>query len=95
MNFLPSFSPEGLAKNWTKKVLLGVELSTPWMVVAPLEVVVAEVRTGKFCRLLAPVSGSLGSFRVRPSPLRSMPRPSFEKMELERTRLPVVGGHRR
>lgn len=34
---------------------------------------VAEVNTGKFCRLLAPVSVSCGSFGVIPKGARSIP----------------------
>ncbi len=48
------------------KVFSGMELRLPSMVILPSEVV-AEVRRGKFWRVLAPVSGSLGSFLVTPS----------------------------
>lgn len=76
--------------NW----VLAVLLSVPCMVVVPPEVV-AEVITGKFCRLLAPVSVSagqaagFGSFAVTPSGLRSIPSPVLEWIELKRILLPV------
>src|SRR5829696_2719411 len=64
------------------------------MVVLRLEVL-AEERTGLFCRLLGPVSASRGSLAVEtlvkevsPGPLRSMPSPAFEKTELRETSLP-------
>ena len=47
------------------KLLLGVLLMVPTIVVtALLSVVVEEVRVGKFCRLLAPVSTSEASLAV-------------------------------
>src|SRR5215207_7523498 len=89
---LPWPLPEGdssrLAKNWTRKVLLGTLLSLPLMVTAP-DTVLAEVMTGKFCRVLAPVSASPVSLRVTPSLPKSIAIPTLEKMELERTRLPT------
>src|SRR5215217_7146600 len=64
------------------------------MVVLRLEVL-AEERTGLFCRLLAPESVSRGSLAVETlvkevslGPIRSMPSPAFEKMELRETSLP-------
>jgi hypothetical protein len=49
--------------------------SVPLMVVARRPVL-AEESTGKFCRLLAPVSASPGSFSFSaPSSSRSMPSP--------------------
>ncbi len=76
ISFLPSSVPAGLEKNWTVKVLflrlvLGVLSSVPSMTVRSLAILSAEASSGKFCRLLAPVSGSLGSLSVRPSELRS------------------------
>src|SRR5215216_3231588 len=78
---LPSSVPEGLEKNSIVKVSFGVLLSLPFMVVVPEEFT-AEVRTGLFCRLLAPVSGSCGSLGVGPSPRRSIPKKPLE-MPLE------------
>src|SRR5215217_6794295 len=89
MNFLPSFVPEGLEKNCTLKVLLGVLFSLALTVVLSAPVL-AERTTGLFCRPLGPVSASPGSLAVGPSSPRSMPRPPFAKMGLERTRLPVA-----
>ncbi len=63
MKVLPSSVPEGLEKNWTRKVLLGVLFSVPRTVVEVAEVL-AEERMGLFCRLLGPVSESPESFRV-------------------------------
>jgi hypothetical protein len=63
-----------------------VLLRPPRMVV-PSEDLVAEEMTGKFCRLFAPVSGSLPSLAVTP-PFRSMPSPPLEKMELLRMYCP-------
>ncbi len=51
-NFCPSL-PEGLEKNSTTKGSLRVLLSLAWMVVVPLTVL-AEVKTGLFCRSLEP-----------------------------------------
>ena len=92
MNFWPSL-PEALEKNCTRKLVLGVLFSLPVMVVPFLEVF-AQVRTGKFCRVLGPVSVSSESLGVTPSKSRSMPSlvgdvPPLEKMELPARRLPV------
>ena len=62
--FLPSF-PEGLEKNWTRKVLFGMLLSLPRTAVEVAEVL-AEERTDLFCRPLGPGSGSPGSLAVGP-----------------------------
>jgi hypothetical protein len=80
---LPSSVAEGLEKSWMVKVFLGLLFSVPAIVVV-VPVVVAEVITGKFWRLLAPVSGSLGSCSWPPLPLleRSIPRFWLEKMEM-------------
>jgi hypothetical protein len=43
------------------KVVLAVLLKVPWTLVVPA-MLVTEVRTGKFCRLLAPESPSPASF---------------------------------
>src|SRR5215210_3524386 len=80
MKVLPSLKPEGsgagLEKNWMVKVLLGVELRAPVMVVGPPEAVTAEEMPGKFWRVFASVSGSSGSLGVTPSAIpRSMPNP--------------------
>ena len=96
----PSPWPEGSAppvrKHWITKSWEALLFSVPETVVVPAEEsLVAEVMTGKFWRLLAPVSGSSVSLAVTPlgssvPPERSMPRPAFWKMELERTLLPVA-----
>src|SRR5438046_8989573 len=50
----------------------------------------ADVRTGKFCRLFGPVSVSQLSLAVTPATgVRSIPTPTFEKMELARIAFPV------
>src|SRR3990170_3978543 len=90
-NVLPSPKPDGsavgLEKNWMVKVFLGRLVSVPLICV-----VLAEVRLGKFCRLLGPVSGSFLSLGVGPSSSRpsSMPSRPLSKMELRRMRLPVA-----
>lgn len=77
---LPSPLPEASQLESEKKsiwkVVLAIEFSDPLTVVAPL--VTAEVSTGKFCRLFAPLSASPESFRVTPFASRSMPSPPFE-----------------
>src|SRR5207248_2186351 len=101
-NVCPSPWPLGSAvtfvKNSMRKFLLAVLLSVPAIVVVPA-VVTADVSTGKFCRLLGPVSqsncptigqGGGGSFCVTPSPPRSMPSPPLEKIELPSIDQPVV-----
>ena len=58
-------------------------LSVPLIVVeAPPKA--ADVRTGKFCRVFAPVSASPGSLAVTPVGPRSMPRPELANSELPR-----------
>ena len=63
----PSPKPEGsqaeLEKNSSTNWVLGVLLSVPSIVALPPT---AEVNTGKFCTLLAPVSPSPGSLGVTP-----------------------------
>src|SRR3972149_10854740 len=49
----------------------------------------AEVKMGKFWRLLAPVSPSPASLGVTPSPPRSIPQPALENMEFDRMAFPV------
>ena len=66
-----------LAKNSMRKKLLAVLFSEPATVTC-VPLVPAEVSTGKFCRLLAPVSASFVSFAVTPLLLRSIPRSPFE-----------------
>jgi hypothetical protein len=66
----------------------------PLTVVVPEAFFLAEERTGKFCRLFAPVSASPGSLAVGPSSHRSMPCWTLAKMELERMRLPVQPSRR-
>ena len=62
----------------------------PKTVVPPVGLLLtAEESTGKFWRLFAPASGSSASLAVTPSGPRSMPSPPLEKVELERTLLPV------
>ena len=72
----------------------GTLSSLPLMVVLRLEVL-AEERAGLFCRLFAPESASRGSLGLEtlvdwlsPGPLRSMPSPAFEKMELREISVP-------
>ena len=81
--------PEGVEKNWTRKLLPGVLWRLPFTVVEPSEVVVAEERTEEFCGLLKPGSRSRGSFGITPLSPRSITKPAFEKLELLRKRLPV------
>ena len=70
--------------------VLGVLSSAPVTVVLePL--VFAELITGKFCRLLGPVSVSPTSLGVTLSLPRSIPRPPFAKIELVRIALLLVG----
>ncbi len=67
--------------------------SVPLMVVVPVvESLTAEVMTGKFWKLLPPLSGSSVSFAVTPleNP-RSIPRSAFWKIWLKRTLLPDAG----
>ena len=78
-----------MEKRRTAKVLLGMLLSVPLMVVLRL-LVFAEIMAGLFCRLLGPVSASPESLAVGPSSPRSTPRPPLQKMEFCRTRLPVA-----
>src|ERR1051326_1388705 len=68
-------------------VVLSVLLSVPW-----IDVVEAEVKTGKFCRKLP--LGSLishGLLGVTPSSWKSIPNPLLEKMELDKMGLEVFG----
>ncbi len=91
---LPAASHAGLEKNSMSKVVLAVELSVPLMAVVPPPLD-AEARTGKFWRLLAPVSASPASLGVTPvpaspaPPTRLMPSRWLEKKELARMALPV------
>ena len=62
-------------KNWIVNWVLGVLFS-----VAETPPVTAD-RTGKFCRLFAPVSPSPASLGVTPLPSRSMPSRPLEKIE--------------
>src|SRR5215204_2958254 len=89
---LPSLVPGGFLKNSTVKVWLGLLFSFPFMVVVPEEVR-AEVRVGLFCGSLVPSSLSQESLALvtsvlprsgRKKSMRSMPRPLFAKIELER-----------
>ena len=52
--------------------MFAVELSVPLIWMWPLPMT-AELRTGKFCELFGPASGSPASLGVTPSPPRSMP----------------------
>ena len=63
-----------------------------------VEFAVADVMTGKFCKLFGPTSLSQLSFGVTPIEPRSIPRPplpmkkglwAFEKIELPRIAFPV------
>lgn len=53
----PEETGSGLEKNWRVKVLLGIELKLPCMVVEAPKVTAEEI-TGKFWRLLGPISPS-------------------------------------
>src|ERR1051325_11519960 len=99
-NVCPSPNPEAshvvalatnsLEKNSTVKVVLGVLLRFPTIVVEPaLEV--TDVRAGKFCRLFEPVSASPGSLGIGPGIVqhRWMPRLTLPKILLPRIALPV------
>ena len=68
---------------------MGRVCRAPFTVVFP-SALLAEERTGLFCRWLGPVSASLGSLAVGPSSPRSMPSRPLAKMELERMRLPAA-----
>jgi hypothetical protein len=69
---------------------LGVLFSVPEMVhVLVVSLRVNLVITEKFCRLLAPVSGSSSSFAVTASPPRSIPRPAVPEISFMRMVLPV------
>lgn len=72
MKVFPSLVPESLENKRTTKVLLGVLMRLPLMVVAPVEEVVAKLMAGLFCRLLGPVSASPGSLAVGPSLPRTL-----------------------
>ena len=59
-----------------------------------LSVIVAELKTGLFWRLLEPLSGSLGSLPMVPAvvsvpPTRSVPTSPLEWIELCSIQLPV------
>lgn len=69
--------------------------SVPSAVVVP-KTVLAEMMTGLFCRLFAAKSASPGSLglatsveKPSPAPLRSMPSPPLEKIELREISFPV------
>src|SRR5713226_8865879 len=87
----PSPCPDGsqpvLAKNSTLNLPSGVLFSVPWTVTAGPQA--AAVRTGEFCRLLAPVSGSPASFAVTPIGDRSMPRPALPTIAFPSISFPV------
>ena len=67
-------------KNSSRKAVLAVLFNVP-EIVTVLPATNADVITGKFWRLLGPVSTSQGSFGVTPSPLRSIPSAALEKIE--------------
>src|ERR1700752_979171 len=70
---LPDVSHDGFAKKSNVNVVLAVLLSVPWMLTPPPDAPLADVKTGKFCRLFAPVSPSFTSFGVTPAGARSIP----------------------
>jgi hypothetical protein len=72
-----------LAKNSTRSVVFALEFSVPTSVV-PAAFALADVRTGKFCRSLAPVSASPASLAVMPLLPRSMPWPVLPRIWLPR-----------
>src|SRR5439155_2112734 len=65
-----------------KKDVFGVLCSVPFTVrtAGDQPDIDALVRTGKFCKLLGPVSASRGSLGVTPSGARSMPSPALRKI---------------
>ena len=65
----PAFTPAALTERLTAL------FSVPVISKLPAPSVRASVSTGKFCRLLTPVSPSPVSLAVTPSSFRSMPRP--------------------
>src|SRR5262245_17347807 len=79
--FLPSPLPEAsqasLAKTSIRKEALAVLFKVPSTVTEPA-VAVADVITGKFWRLLEPVSASQASLGVTPFSSMSIPRPPLE-----------------
>jgi hypothetical protein len=73
----PDASHAALEKNsMLKPGVLGVLSRDPSIVVL-LAPAVTDERTGKFCRLFAPVSRSWGSLSVTPLGPRSIPSPAF------------------
>lgn len=86
---LPDGSQAALEKSSIRKLRPGLLSSVPFTTVfAPL--VVAEVNTGKVAPLLEPMPAPQGRLGVTPSAFRSIPRPTFEKMELESTASPTT-----
>src|SRR5437660_10793518 len=83
-NVWPSPLPDELQVAFAKNSILNcpfaVLFKVPWIVVV-LEFAIAELITGKFCRLFGPISPSQLSFGVIPNGLRSIPRPPLEKNE--------------
>ena len=88
----PTVSQLGLAKNWRRYgwPLCGPCVSACAFTVDALMVELALVRTGQLRRSLAPVSPSVPSFAVTPSPKtelpRSMPRPVLPMMRFAEMR---------
>jgi hypothetical protein len=69
-------------KRKIRKFVFGVLCSVPSTVrtAGDEPAIDALVRTGKFCKLLGPVSASRGSLGVTPSGPRSIPNPALRKM---------------
>ena len=72
-----------------RKVLLAVLLSAPSKRTNPPPSSAPEASTGKFCRLLAPLSASPTSLAVTPAAPMSMPSWAFEWIVLPSTALPT------
>ena len=91
----PDGSQASLANTSTRKVVFGVELSVPSTLVPPGKSPAAS--TGKFWRLLAPVSGSWTSFAFRapPTPVGSPSAPRSCMPSAARGQGKIQGGGRR
>src|SRR6266446_3678824 len=85
---LPEGSQVVFAKNSILNCVFAVLFKIPWIVVV-VEFVTAEVRTGKFCKLLGPVSLSQLSFAVTKTGDKSIPSRPFAEIELPRIAFPV------
>src|ERR1700712_3737443 len=71
------------------RAALTVDGKTPVTVVPVIGTVAPRTATGKFCRLLGPVSASVGSFLARPAPPRSIAGAAVPVILFVTTLLPV------